>query len=95
MGLIDARLQRQMQMCIRDSRHADLYRDAADTIEHLKSEIARMTAERDAAVACIKSKCIYTEDTEYGTRCDLNNKPCDSCADVWRGPLKGADNETN
>ena len=33
-----------IECSIGGNRHADLYRDAADTIEHLKSENARMTA---------------------------------------------------
>lgn len=58
------------------NRHADLYRDAADTIEHLKSENARMTAERDAAVEQLHGQCDYCKHMDRWLE-----GPCKGC--VW------------
>ena len=50
----------------------------------LREELVRVTAERDAAVECIASKCRHIEDTERGPYCVLNGEPCYRCEDVWR-----------
>lgn len=45
-----------------------------------KNDLARVTAERDAGVNLIKSRCYL----EGGGICEQTGRPCDGCLSVWR-----------
>ena len=70
----------------------NLSADACKTIEanyksqllNLHEQLARVTAERDAAIERTKRLCYL----EYNGWCDNDEEPCDGCAGRWRGPQK-------
>ena len=64
-------------------------------VRQLREELARVTAERDAAVKDLETVMrIYSEDDYIGLSCFLccvcsKNEACDgSCEPKWRGPQK-------
>lgn len=64
-------------------------------VRQLREELARVTAERDAAVKGLETVMrIYSEDDYIGLSCFLccvcsKNEACDgSCEPKWRGPQK-------
>lgn len=79
-----------MDLCVRTDSHKPntIDPETLPIVRQLRDDLARVTAERDAAVECIATNCRYIEDTERGPYCVLDDEPCCRCEGVWRVPQK-------